>query len=268
MSCETSSTSLTRKTTWPRPFGTIIEIISSPSLAMRASSLKARAGMMAFSGFGAGEESVAFRTDRRKPSAAAMVTLSFSICMSTPISTGRASSVEAAKATWWIISLKSTTFNWMAPSMSGTGRGGNSCASMHLISLLDAPDCTCRLWVCVSSISCTWSPGRALIRSPNVRAGAVVEPSCSMRAGIQQVIPISKLVAESRRRPSSVAINTLASTGNVLRGETARETMLNPRARFSCRTVTFMAGPLCSENFQKYITSCVRVCLFPCVPTP
>jgi hypothetical protein len=31
--------------------------------------------------------------------------------------------------------------------------------------------------------------------------------------------------------------------------------MLSPRVRFSCRTVTFMAGPLCSENFQKYITS-------------
>ena len=78
--------------------------------------------------------------------------------------------------------------------------------------------------VCASRISCTWSPGRVLIRSPKVRDGTVVEPSCSMRAGIQQVMPISRLVAESRRRPSSVAISTLASTGRVLRGETARET--------------------------------------------
>jgi len=54
-----------------------------------------------------------------------------------------------------------------------------------------------------------------------------------MRAGIQQVMPNSKLVAESRKRPSSVAIKMFDKTGNVLREETARETVLRPRARFS-----------------------------------
>jgi hypothetical protein len=69
----------------------------------------------------------------------------------------------------------------------------------------------------------------------------VVEPSCSIFAPIQQVMPSSRLVAESRSRPSSVAISTFESTGRVLRGETARETRLNPRARLSCKTVTFIA---------------------------
>ena len=57
--------------------------------------------------------------------------------------------------------------------------------------------------------------------------------SSSMRAGIQQVIPISRFVAESRKRPSSEAIKILASTGKVLRGETAFETVPKPRAKFS-----------------------------------
>ncbi len=45
---------------------------------------------------------------------------------------------------------------------------------------------------------------------------------------------------------SGQVIVWLANTGNVLRGETARETMLNPRARFSCKTVTFMVAVLSS----------------------
>jgi len=49
-----------------------------------------------------------------------------------------------------------------------------------------------------------------------------------MRAGIQHVIPSSKFVAESRKRPSSDAIKTLDNTGRVERGETARETIPRP----------------------------------------
>ena len=67
--------------------------------------------MMALMRRGAGEDSVALRTESRNPSAAASVSLSFSTCSSTPISTGRASSAEAAKATCWIISRKSATFS-------------------------------------------------------------------------------------------------------------------------------------------------------------
>ena len=88
MICETTSTSFMRKTTCPRPLGMTIEIISLPSLATRASSLRARAGMMAVNGWTAGCDRIPLRTDRRNPSAEAMVMESFSTTTSTPISTG------------------------------------------------------------------------------------------------------------------------------------------------------------------------------------
>ncbi len=52
-----------------------------------------------------------------------MVMVSLSTTTSTPISTGRASSAEAAKTTCEIMSLKSATLSRMAPSMSGHGQG-------------------------------------------------------------------------------------------------------------------------------------------------
>ena len=161
---------------------------------------------------------------------------------STPVSTGRASSFEAAKTTCWIISFRSEMLSWTPSDRSGTGMGGNSCASMHLISVFELPQRTFRLWVRTLSDISTRSLGRVLIRSVKVRAGTVVEPSSSILAPIQQVMPSSRLVADRRRRPSSVATRTFESTGRVLRGETARETMLRLCARFSCRTETFMGG--------------------------
>ena len=197
--------------------------------------------MMAVNGWAAGCDKVPLRTDKRKPSAEAMVRMSLSTITSTPINTGRASSTEAAKTTCEIISLKSATFKRMAPSMSGTGRGGNSWASIHLISVFEGPQCTFNVWVDVFRFRLTCSAGRVPTRSEKVRAGTVVEPSSSILAPIQQVMPSSRLVADRRIRPSSLAIRTFESTGRVLRGETARETVLNPRARLSCKMVTFMA---------------------------
>ena len=82
--------------------------------------------------------------------------------------------------------------------------------------------------------------GMVLTRSVKVRAGTVVDPSSSIFAPIQQVMPNSRLVAESLKRPSSVATRMFDRTGRVLRGDTARDTILNPWARFSCRTVIFI----------------------------
>ena len=70
-----------------------------------------------------------------------------------------------------------------------------------------------------------------------------MEPSSSILAPIQVVIPNSRLVADKRKRPSSDAIKTFAKTGNVLRGETARETIPKPWAIFSCNTDIFMGKP-------------------------
>ena len=61
-------------------------------------------------------------------------------------------------------------------------------------------------------------------------------------APIQQVMTISRLVAESLRRPLSTASRTLPSTGRVDRGLTARPTVLRPLARFSCRQEIFMTA--------------------------
>jgi len=81
-----------------------------------------------------------------------------------------------------------------------------------------------------------------------VRAGTVVAPSSSTLAPIQQLIPTSRLVAESFSRPASVARSTLPSTGSVERGETARPTMLRPFARFSCRQETFISSALLNDS--------------------
>ena len=87
------------------------------------------------------------------------------------------------------------------------------------------------------------APGVVTTDRGTVRAGTVVEPSCSMRAVIQHVMPSSRLVAESRKRPSSEATRMFDRTGSVDRGDTARETMPRPWARFSCKTVTFISQP-------------------------
>ena len=80
--------------------------------------------------------------------------------------------------------------------------------------------------------------GSAPTRPPNVGAGTVVAPSSSTLAPIQQVMPISRLVAESFNRPWSVASRMLLSTGSVERVATARPTIDRPLARFSRRQLT------------------------------
>jgi hypothetical protein len=79
-----------------------------------------------------------------------------------------------------------------------------------------------------------------LTRSDKVREGKVIDPSSTTFAPIQQVTTISKLVAESFKRPPSVAIRMFANTGKVERVLTARPTMLNPFAKFSCKHEIFM----------------------------
>ena len=96
------------------------------------------------------------------------------------------------------------------------------------------------------SVRAPWSsrstfspPGSELTRSASSRAGTVVAPSVSILPGTQYVIPISRFVAVSLRPASSVLSRTFASTGSVLRVETARLTTDRPRARFSCITESF-----------------------------
>src|SRR3990170_2574306 len=216
--------------------------VSSPSVRTRPSWTGRRAGRTAGARAGPPAGKPTVRTDRRKPSAAASVNLLSSISNRTPVRTGRESSVEAAKATWAITSRNSLTGRVTPSSPGAGGIGGNSWLSMHLMSLRNEPHSMCRVCVRTTRAISTLSLGMVLTRSTSVAAGAVVEPSSSTLAPIQQVIPISRLVAERRRRPPSVASRILLSTGSVLRREAARLTTPRPRARFSCRQETFIAA--------------------------
>ena len=101
-----------------------------------------------------------------------------------------------------------------------------------------------RLRVCVrSDNSMSICPaGNEFTNSVRSRAGTVILPSSSTRAPIQQLMPISKLVAASRNRPPSDSSRMLARTGSVDLLATARPTVTRPLARFSCRQLIFIAA--------------------------
>ena len=206
---------------------------------MWANSVKDLAGTRARTGSATGMGSLALCADRRKPSAEARVISSSARVTSTPVSTGRALSLEAEKAVWRIISNRHFESIWM-PSPSKAGSGGNSSAWMHFIWVFDVPQLSFIVAWASSYSSDMASGGSVPTRSKKVRAGRVVAPSRSIRAPIQQVTLNSRSVAASRRRPFSVATRIFPSTGKVVRGDVARETIFNPCLRFSCKTVIFM----------------------------
>ena len=157
---------------------------------------------------------------------------------------GRASSLAAAKMvsssarrrTFWLIRVVGRSpAVWMV---------GNSSASMPFTWVAKRPQRRWSVSVPRSSRSTRSEPGRVDTRSASRRAGTVVAPSVSILPGTQYVMPISRFVAVSLRPASSVRSRTFASTGSVLRLETARETTERPRARFSCMTESFTSGCL------------------------
>ena len=118
-----SHTSPAEKMTW---FSCTPTPISSTSPAMRASSCSARLGMIASSS-AAGEPSDVSLTASRYESVAAITSLSPANWTRTPVSTGRASSREAARATRSIVSSSGSrsTAN-VAVSVSSGSRGKSS----------------------------------------------------------------------------------------------------------------------------------------------
>ncbi len=77
------------------------------------------------------------------------------------------------------------------------------------------------------------SLGSEVMNSLSNLAGTVVAPSSSIFAPTQHEIAISRLVAASFKRPSSVEMSTLEVIGRVERTAAARPTTLKPLARFS-----------------------------------
>src|SRR6266705_1102392 len=67
----------------------------------------------------------------------------------------------------------------------------------------------------------------------------VVVPSSSTWTSIQQLMPISRFVADNFKRSCWVAIKILARIGSVVRFETAWLTMERPRLRSCCLHVIF-----------------------------
>ena len=213
---------------------------SSWSARRRCSSLRVRPGMMQSTGSATGDARLAVCTAKRNPSAAAKVTLSPSISSFTPVSTGRESSVAAANTILSIASL-STLASIATPTPSSTvGMGGNSSASVPRILPSKRPEVSSiprGFGVCLTSI---WSSGRETTKSVRRRAGTVTDPSSSTLPPIQVVMAISRLVAVSLMRPSSVVMRTFCVTGSVLRVATARPTVLRALLRFSCKQVKCM----------------------------
>jgi hypothetical protein len=84
------------------------------------------------------------------------------------------------------------------------------------------------------------SLGSELINSVKSLAGTVIAPSFSTLAPIQQLMAISRFVADSLRRESSVAMRTLFVIGKVVLVATALPTILRPLIRFSWRHDNFI----------------------------
>ena len=100
---------------------------------MRASSISVRAGTSKLSFSATGSPTSTVRTASRNPSAAAIVSSSFSIVTSTPESTGRVSSVAAANATWLMAARSVRAGTWQRGPSPTLGTAGKSSASIPLM---------------------------------------------------------------------------------------------------------------------------------------
>ncbi len=156
------------------------------------------------------------------------------------MSTGRDSSVAAAKTTWLIPCRRASISTLVAIPSSTLGMGGKSLASTPLIRASKRAHFSSRVLVRGDRLISILSLGRELINSVRSRAGTVIVPSSSTLAPIQQLIAISRLVATSLRRDWSVAKRMLLVMGRVVLVATALPTRLSPRFKFSCRHDSFM----------------------------
>ncbi len=233
-----------RKRIWLRASVTIMSMgrSLSPSAEMRPSSPRLLAGTITVNSSPSSFSNRTLRTLSRKPSVAAIARRSGLMLTSTPVRVGRLSLVAAAKTTWSTILRRPSVSRVMRlpsrmgcplPSPSAVGMMGNSAASMPRMLASYWAQRRCRVWVRTVNSMSMRSAGRLLTNSLNSLAGMVVDPSSSTLAPIQQLMPISRLVAARRSWPSLASSKMLPKTGNVLRDETARLTIDRPLARFS-----------------------------------
>ena len=120
-----------------------------------------------------------------------------------PVSTGRLSSVAAAKTTRATPLLNSATSTLTETPASTLGMGGKSLASTPVMRASKRRHFRVSVFLAERVISIL-SFGSVATKSVSSLAGTVVAPSSSTLAPIQQDTAISRLVADSFSRPSSV----------------------------------------------------------------
>ena len=166
------------------------------------------------------------------------------MCSSSPVRTGRASSVEAAICVCSTARSRPSSGIVSRSPSSGRGPGGNSSASMHLMCVSKRPQRTARVWVAVSRLISSVSSGRLPTKSVSSRAGTVVLPSSATAAGTTFRMPISRFVAVRARPSAVVSRRTLFRMGSVVRVEMARDTVCNAWPRVLGWQVSLKAGSL------------------------
>ena len=202
----------------------ITSTLPGSPLSTLASSASALAGTMRLASSSEGAAAASLRTASRWPSVAASVRLPPCTMTSTPVSTGLASSVDAAICVCSTAPTRSSRATSSLSPSSGRGPGGNSSASMHLICVSNRAQRRPSDCVLASSVISRSSSGSVPTKSVSKRAGAVVEPSTVTSAGTTLRIPISRLVAVSARPSEVVSMRMLFRIGSVVRLEIARET--------------------------------------------
>ena len=184
------------------------------------------------------------RSANRTVLAAAKINLPSSKLMSIEDMTAFETSFSAAKATCPIMALSRPASSAMGvstlrsiPGMTGNSRGSTPRIFVLLPSQV-------RFSVCdpVGIVRLSAPCGSKFTMRVSNMAGNTVVPSCWICASIQTWMPISRLVAETRSRPPSVATRIPERMGTVLRSSTAFLTTLSACAKSSCLQVSFNAG--------------------------
>ena len=124
--------------------------------------------------------------------------------------------MAAAKATCSMASVRTLGSTLMAMPDSTVGIGGKSPGSAPLMWASNLAQSSARLSGCSEVTASILSSGRELTNSVKSRAGTVIDPSSSTCAPIQVLMAISRLVAASLSRLSSVDIRTFWIIGSVV----------------------------------------------------
>ncbi len=165
--------------------------------------------------------------------------------MSTPVSTGRASSVEAAGRTWPMAVSISSRGSLIASPSAGCGPGGNSSASVVRRAVLARP-ALMRSWFSFS-VPVSRSSRSSLTTPASSFAGTVVAPASPTSAGTLTRTPTSRSVAVSVKPSAVASSSTWPRIGRVARCGTTRTTAVSALPSSFTSQSNFMSSPLAAR---------------------